>query len=307
MQVITSYFNPMKSQRRLTNYKAFRSRLGAPLLTVELSFDGQFELTSDDADQLIQVSGGDIMWQKERLLNIALDNVSAGVENVAWIDCDLVFESSDWPLAAENALRSDRIIQLFSEVRYLNRSSSDKLEFDTAPELVRLSAGSQLAKAAFKDVCLVKPASADAPKVPWPANGFAFAARKSIICASKFYDHGILDGNDILFLCAVYGEFELAMERLKHNEMQRRHYREWAQRAHESFGGRVGCVPGTVYHLWHGDLVNRNYMGRHELLASFDPNNDIQHAPQGPWQWDDPQSELAKNVRDYFRSRREDG
>src|ERR1035437_6843897 len=111
MLVVTTYFNPMKSHRRLTNYRAFRSRLNAPLLTVELSFDGQFELTSADADHLIQLSGGDVVWQKERLLNIALGAVPDDVENVAWIDCDVVFESRNWPQAAKKALKSDSIIQ----------------------------------------------------------------------------------------------------------------------------------------------------------------------------------------------------
>ena len=69
----------------------------------------------------------------------------------------------------------------------------------------------------------------------------------------------------------------------------------------------LGYIPGTIYHLWHGDLSNRNYMGRHELMAQFDPYRDIQHAPSGAWLWSDPQSELARNVRDYFRSRKEDG
>ena len=307
MQVVTSYFNPLRSRRRLANYRTFRSHLNALLLTVELSFDGQFELASADADHLIQLSGGDVMWQKERLLNIALGAVPDDVENVAWIDCDVVFESSDWLQVANKALLSHRVLQLFSEVRYLDRSSTDKLEFDSNPELVRSSAGSQLLHGAFKDVCLVKPVSAKAPKVVWPANGFAFAAKKSIICDIKFYDHGVLDGNDILFLCAIYGEFELAMERLKHNEMQRRHYVEWARRARQSFGGSVGYIPGTIYHLWHGDLSNRNYMGRHELLAEFDPYRDIRCAPNGAWLWSDPQSKLARNVRDYFRSRKEDG
>ena len=72
---ITSFFNPVRYQRRLLNYRVFRSRLGIPLVAVELSFDGQFELTKCDADILIQVSGGAVHWQKERLLNIALESV----------------------------------------------------------------------------------------------------------------------------------------------------------------------------------------------------------------------------------------
>src|SRR4030081_2455303 len=139
MLVVTSYFNPIKSHRRLTNYKTFRSRLDAPLLTVELSFDGQFELTSADADRLIQLSGGDVMWQKERLLNIALGAVPDDVGSVAWIDCDVVFESRNWPQAAKKTLQSVSIIQLFSEVRYLDRFSTEKPEIYSIPESVRFT------------------------------------------------------------------------------------------------------------------------------------------------------------------------
>jgi len=172
-------------------------------------------------------------------------------------------------------LKSDNVIQLFSEVRYLNKSSTDKLEFSSIPDLLRSSAGSELSTGEFKDVCLVRAESVGARKAVWPANGFALAAKKSIIREIKLYDHGVLDGNDILFLCAIYGEFEVAMERLKHNHMQRRHYLQWARHAHETFGRRIGYIPGKIYHLWHGDLSNRNYMGRHELLNGFNPYRDI--------------------------------
>jgi len=64
MWVITSYFNPARYKRRLSNYKRFRADLGAPLVTVELSIDGMFELTSEDADILIQINGGAVLWQK---------------------------------------------------------------------------------------------------------------------------------------------------------------------------------------------------------------------------------------------------
>ena len=58
MWAITAYFNPVGYKRRLSNYRMFRANLGAPLATVELSFDGRFELTERDADLLIQIHGG---------------------------------------------------------------------------------------------------------------------------------------------------------------------------------------------------------------------------------------------------------
>ena len=89
---VTSYFNPAGYRRRKANYRVFRERLPLPLLTVEWSPTGQFELQPGDADILIQLTGGDVMWQKERLLNIGVERLPSQCKHVAWVDCDLVFE-----------------------------------------------------------------------------------------------------------------------------------------------------------------------------------------------------------------------
>jgi len=67
---VTCHFNPCGYRRRTANYHLFRQRLQVPLLTVELSFTGTFELRPGDADLLIQMHAGDVMWQKERLAGV---------------------------------------------------------------------------------------------------------------------------------------------------------------------------------------------------------------------------------------------
>ena len=62
MWAVTSCYNPAQFKRRLANYKIFRANLGVPLVTVELSFNGHFELTESDADILIQISGGAVLF-----------------------------------------------------------------------------------------------------------------------------------------------------------------------------------------------------------------------------------------------------
>ena len=89
---ITSYFNPVGYQRRLQNYRTFRQYLAVPLVTVELSFNGRFQLEHGDAEILVQIPSADIMWQKERLLNLALKYLPESCEKLAWLDCDIVFE-----------------------------------------------------------------------------------------------------------------------------------------------------------------------------------------------------------------------
>src|SRR5688500_17208469 len=101
---ITCYFNPVGYRRRLENYRTFRQRLKVPLVTVELSLDERFQLASGDADILVQLQNPSILWQKERLLNVALESLPDGCDKVAWLDCDIVFESYDWAERASRAL-----------------------------------------------------------------------------------------------------------------------------------------------------------------------------------------------------------
>lgn len=57
MWAVTTYFNFAGYKSKIRNYNHFRSKLNIPLLTVEFSLDGKFELTDNDADILIQITG----------------------------------------------------------------------------------------------------------------------------------------------------------------------------------------------------------------------------------------------------------
>ncbi len=91
---VTAYFNPCRYRTRLENFRTFRERLAVPLVAVELVYGGRPELEAGDANVLVRVEGHNVLWQKERLLNVALSLLPDRCEAVAWVDCDLVFGSS---------------------------------------------------------------------------------------------------------------------------------------------------------------------------------------------------------------------
>ena len=66
----------------------------------------------------------DVLWQKERLLNVALDFRPDDCEEVAWLDCDVVFAANDWPERARAALETHSLVQLFSERCNLDRRAT---------------------------------------------------------------------------------------------------------------------------------------------------------------------------------------
>ena len=111
---ITAYFNPMRFKSRRANYQVFRERLDLPLVAVELAHDFDFDLRDADADVLIRVRAGDVMWQKERLLNIALSGLPADCGRVVWIDCDVVFESGGWAGRLDQLFDRFPLVQAFS-------------------------------------------------------------------------------------------------------------------------------------------------------------------------------------------------
>jgi len=302
MWAITSYFNPVRYKRRLLNYRVFRKNLRLPLVTVELGFDGKFELCDNDADILVQIDGGGVLWQKERLLNLAINAVPDDVPDIAWLDCDVVFQGSDWIGEAQEQLRSLNVVQLYSQSAELKaeclNTAANSEAFRYTPGIMALfSDASRPEKELWQTL----------DKIRQKQLGFAWAGKRKLLQEQCFYDAAILGGGDALMFLAMYGLFEAAISRASLNQPSQSHYLKWAESYHEAVAKSVGYVSGTIYHLWHGDRENRRYIDRYRLLQNFDPYSDIAHCSSGAWQWKDPQSELAELVRRYFSERLEDG
>src|SRR5688500_2434422 len=342
---ITSYFNPLGYQTRLANYRIFRRHLPVPLLTVELGYDGRFELNARDATTLVQVPGGDVMWQKERLLNLGLDALppacdvvvwrgadllseragllGRGVDAldalppecdvVVWLDADILFDRADWPERAVEALDASVMVQLFSRTCYLPREVDFSRPLAEQRYLQRRSTASGLVGGVLQENTLST--SLEVLKAHGMAldysNGHAWAMRRDLLQTAGFYEAMIVGGGDYVFLQAALGQFEAV--RKGHgwtvDSLQYRHYLRWAERFHTVVRGRIGMVPGDIFNLWHGELLDRRYMPRHEILVShdFDPDRDTAIDEHGSLRWNTDNPALHAAVRDYFRGRQEDG
>lgn len=305
MWAITSYYNPVGYKRRLSNYRIFRANLGVPLVTVELSFDGRFELNNNDADILIQINGGAVLWQKERLLNIAIKSVPHNVDTIAWIDCDVIFDRSDWVGSAESQLRTMNIIQLFSDLVDLGPEGyqSNVRCLDARPT-------GQGIVSAIKNrgITHLGTATATWQSIRAFPTGVAWAARREILEKHGLYDALIVGGGDNAMLHAIYGQFEQEIQLHYLNKARREHYLGWARPYNRTIAEKVDSVPGRIYHLWHGKFIDRRNRERHRLLAEFDfdPNVDLTIGANGAWHWANPRPDLEDFMRKYFLSRNED-
>ena len=292
---ITSFFNPVGYQSRLTNFRHFRARLRVPLVAVELSFSGNFELGETDAEVMIRIPGGDVMWQKERLLNIALRSLPAECDIVAWIDCDVIFSSDDWPTRAREALKTSATAQLFSERVNLRPGAIDDSGGPFSVEYTAPGSAHKYVTGSLQPGDLNRPGSLIERRC---TNGLAWAWPKDLLQQHGLYDARILGSGDKAMMCAAIGKFEYAEQAGSMNSPQREHYRRWASGLYADTRGRVGCIEGRIFHLWHGDARDRQYKDRHQALRQFeyDPFVDIALDSNQVWRWNSDKPEMHQFV-----------
>ena len=295
---ITSYFNPVRYRSRLANYRRFRAALNVPLVAVEAAADGRFELRPGDADVLVQRSGGAVLWQKERLLTIALEHLPPECTDVAWLDCDLIFADEGWAERTSDALRRHPLVQPYSE-RF-----DESVDGTDWPPAESFGHAVQAGTAEPDDVSDTR-----GRIVGRPTMGLAWAARRSLLTSVGFYDVCVLGGADRVMAAAALGMPERGVRANGMNEHQQAHYMEWARAFHGEVRGNIGCAEGGVTHCWHGDLRSRGYVNRQRALATFafDPVADIAIGPSDLWEWATDKPQLHEYVRSYFASRLEDG
>lgn len=301
---ITSYYNPTSYERRLRNFRTFRERLNVPLVAVELSYGKTFDLKETDADILIQLHGRDVLWQKERLLNIALQHVPRKCEKIAWIDCDLIFGDSNWPSNAFEQMKEFPIVQLFERFYdVLSATTLDPMElsqlshpkYSLAYKVARGTVTRDDFRTGFRSVT-----------APGPGlSGLAWAARRDVLEQHGLYDACIIGNGDKAMTSAMFGRFDDALYYLQMNRSQATHYLAWAEPYHDTVHGKVGYVPGTIYHQWHGDLSKRKHQERHREFKrfNFNPYLDIALDRKGIWRWNSDKLKMHQYLNKYFEFR----
>ncbi len=316
---VTSFYNPAGYERRIRNFHAFRQHLNVPLLVVELAEPGRHQLTMDDADTVIRITGDNRIWQKERLLNIAVSALPDEAEFVAWVDCDVIFENQDWSDVAQAMLRNGSdFVQLFDTAMHLPpqvQPSRISLSMCRSHEPIvfeqsfasAVASGTYFSKKARQTRVDAEngTATSDTPPV---AHGIAWAGCRDILQEVGLYDACIVGGGDLAMSLGIIGYADNLAARRPMTDKHADHYLSWAGQLNDPSGEKVGFVPGTVYHCWHGRFQRRNYRGRHGMLKhlGFDPYNDLYTADNGTWSWAQHAADLQTAVASYFFERLED-
>lgn len=299
--LVTSYFNPAGFKRKLRRYIEFASRMassGLPLFTVECAF-GESDFEIPESDSVFRVRARDAMWQKERLLNLALPRIPSRFTKLVSIDFDVIFENPEWAVATSRLLDEVPLMQPFETAIWLPQGAT----VDDGTGLVLPG----FAACQVADPAVVHRGEFAAHGLP----GYAWGARRSLLEAHGHYDACVIGGGDHLIAHAACGDWTSACFEwsVGLGSLHHRHFVRWAEAFHDDVRGRMSFVPGKLLHLWHGPWKNRRYTSRHVQLKAFDfdPDRDITIGPDGCWEWSGAKVEFHDAVAAYFAGRKEDG
>lgn len=318
LAVVCCFFDAHGSIDRLRNHRAFARHVrdaGVPLLTVELAFDDAPHRIDDDCGEVLRLRSRSLMWQKERLLNLGIQELlRRGYGKIAWLDADVRFLDDSWPWQVAAALERAQLIQVFEQVR-VQRGPG-------LPPTQGVSSFRYFLDRGRLDAQRPRRQSLWRRGYPRGYSGFGWAARSELLKQVPLYEGAVVGGGDKLIYMASLARNErfdvTAREWFSstvpacgqcgyRSEAPRweAHYREWAERWAAAVDGRIGYARTLITDAFHGDREGRRYGSRLEILLrqSFDPARDLSAASDGPLEWASDKSEMHEDVREYFRLR----
>jgi hypothetical protein len=287
---VTCYFNPCNYQSLKRNYKTFAAeirRQGIALYSAEVAYgDEPFFLAEDEFT--LRLRSNDVLWQKERILNLLIARLPDTVDKVAWLDADLLFTNHSWARECRLLLEQYPVVQLFDTAIHLTRSGG------------ALGSRTGVAALATRSPELAKNFGVAHP-------GFAWAARRSLLLKHGLLQNVIVGCCDGLMVMGMNGWWDNPLVAC-YNRPMRASFLEWGQAIFCDVQGQVGFVRGDLLHLWHGSLANRKYVERISYLNEhhFDPEVDIAVAPEGAWRWASDKPKMHARVEAYFFERQDD-
>lgn len=299
--IVACFFNPCRYSTRLKNYREFRQSIlktRAKFLTVELVFGkNEFELIEFSEAICLRTDEKNVLWQKERLLNIGIQKlVKEGYKKIVWLDADMIFDDERWLEDLSKKLDRYPVCQAFSDIIWFGDSKDDR----------RISVGS--VKNYYKTHQIHSPGN---------FHGGGWGINSKILKEISLFDYSIVGGGDSYFYFACFAGLENWEDEIKKIYPFRKiwpktmieSYFEWAFKFGKLINGEIGYNDHSVSSLFHGQRTNKKHEARHDILKeyNFDPKKDIKLDKNQIWEWASDKDKMHQEIKDYFFSRKEDG
>ncbi len=267
--IVACFFNPENNPYRILAFqKWYHSIKHMPHRIIEcLIGDANWQLPVSASITHVQTDS--LLFHKESLLNKVIAELPTEFEYVFWLDTDVLFTNPNWLVEGVEALQTCAIIQPFEYCIHLKRN---QIVPDFNVDNYRNRVGSERMRhpdlwKSFCSIFVVAPNIAKSDKYDLHGHvGFAWGARREVLDKVQLYDRALAGGADHIVAHAAAGHIPCGcINRAFTLEID--DVVEWSKEFADVVGGRVGFVKGDCYHIWHGNIEDREYLKRIKEFA----------------------------------------
>jgi len=275
-------FNACGYLRPLQNQLLFKNKLvlaKIPFFSAEVII-GDTPKLNPDANLTLKSSCP--FFYKEAAWN-ALEKIIPDVyTKIVFCDADIIFNDPEWCDKVSTVLDTCDIMQPFDTCVYLDASFKPTTKIKKSRLL-----------------CIAKNETNKNAH-----GGFGLAIRRDFLkSVNGFFDKMLIGGGDTV-LCHFLEKKELyiTVSPIMRN-FAFKYYSEFKKK-----NPRIGYIENIiVYHLYHGDMSNRNYINRHKILLSCSYLSwDELFYQNADNLWESKSDRLIETCKQYFAERKED-
>ncbi len=239
-------------------------------------------------------------WSKENCLNIGISRLPHDAKYIGTFDADIHFRKPGWAAETIHVLQLYPIVQPWETAYDLGPNDTHMqvhMSFTSCHHRGKpvAEAGTKFWK--FKGGCY-----------DYPHSGFAWAwVREIIDKIGGLFELGGMGSGDHQMALGLAGLADYSLPEEIGGE-----YRDavklWEARALVHVNRKLGYVPGTIEHRWHGDKTRRAYMSRWDMFIKhqFNPHADLKRNSYDVLEFSGNKPDLERMFDNYLRGREED-
>lgn len=302
LHVFTARSNPLHWTVPHQNWLRFAEgmkRAGVTLTVIECAYGEEDHRCAIDGVVHIPVRAKTRVWNKENLLNIGVHR-SPAAKYIAWIDADILFRRHDWAIATLHALQHYDIVQPWTDA------------YDLGPHDEHIAHHRSFCAQYFNRQPVIPDRANfwvhDGGPYCYPHSGYGWAmTRQAFDWVGGLFELGGMGSGDHHMALALVGGADKSMP-FGTTAAYRAAVKQWEARALRHINLNIGCVRGTVEHMFHGRKGDRGYQSRWDMFLkhNFDPLEDLKRNSYGVLEFAGNKPELRHDFDRYLHERNED-
>lgn len=301
--IIMYYWNHFKRISLFRNFNVCYNHMlkyECVIVPIEISTNNSFDLNMQG---LFALKSDQLLWQKERVINYLAEKMPDSIKYIAFIDGDVLFSDDNWVQEAKNKLdqKENLFIQPFSDVYYLPKNHYRNHGFysHSTP-----SVSSQIIKSGGKNEYIN---TFNTKNYIYGNPGMCWITKKETLINNPLYDKCIIGGGDTLNLIRWLNLKDI--ENVPFVKKTKNFIKSFVDDSfkNEIKNIEIDYIDQPIFHLNHGDKVNRKYNERQKIFkdTNFNVSKDLVN-DQGLYRYVGDNKDFLKLIENYFKERNED-